>query len=95
MSIYHRRLDHEWNTARRETNYALFGNAGGRDAPAKLHTGGYEALTKDEAYFALWRKNVRYGKLSRHYNKCQGDYASLSGDAKREYDLAWLRYRET
>ena len=29
MIIYHRQLDHEWQTARKETNYALFGNERG------------------------------------------------------------------
>jgi hypothetical protein len=81
MTIYHRHLDHDWQAARRETNFALFGNSRGEMVASDNNWG--NRLEQNAAYYALWRRNLRRLKL----NQC----ADATG---REYALAWLRYTE-
>lgn len=93
MSQYHRHLDHDWQAARRETNYALFGNSAGRTVDSRGRSVGYEKYPKDAIYYAHCRANSRLIAVNRIAMRDEYD-AGLSPEKKRAYDLAWLKLRE-
>jgi hypothetical protein len=85
MGQYRRRLDHEHRTACRESNYALFGNAGGVDVAARDNNWG-PPLTKEELRASRWwvRHSVEHVRI-----RC-----GLKGADARQEAVTWLRYME-
>ncbi len=85
MTIYHRHLDHDWQAARRETNYALFGNARG-DTVATNSNWCSPIATKEQRRAEWWR--IKY---------CMAvtGFSSMKHKAgARAASVAWLRYKE-
>ena len=78
MSQYHRHLDHDWQAARRETNYALFGNSRGRTV-AKDTNWCIPRMTDAERRAEWWRIKHCIATVKREY---------------RAASLTWLRYKE-
>ena len=82
MTIYHRHLDHDWQTARRETNYALFGNSRGDATYCPRpnwggETDGWKRTNRWWVKYVLQSTLVRLGKHN-----------------QRKLDESWLRYAE-
>ena len=86
MSLYHRHLDHDWQAARRETNYALFGNARGDMKPSREHNWSGPVPTKDDNRAERWRVKYICESVARE--------RGVKSFNQRKMDLAWLRYKE-
>lgn len=85
MSQHHRHLDHYYQAARRETNYALFGNSRGEMMQAPPTIWG-PAPTKEERRAERWRIRFICHDVSRRRGLRYFD--------QRKMDEAWLRYKE-
>jgi len=85
MTIYHRHLDHAWQTTSRQINYSLFGNERGLDVPSKSPNWG-GAPTKEENRAERWRIRFICHDVSRRRGLRYFD--------QRKMDEAWLRYKE-
>lgn len=85
MSQYHRHLDHDWQSARRETNYALFGNSRGDMKPSQLYNWG-PPPTREDRMAERWRLRHIYQVVNQRRN--------LRSFDQRKMDLAWLRFKE-
>ena len=82
MSQYHRHLDHDYQAARRETNYALFGNTRGADTytPRPNWGGASIAWKRMDRWWVKYALQAPVVRLGRHN--------------QRKMDEAWLRYKE-
>lgn len=86
MTIYHRNLGHNWNVARRETNYALFGNERGDVASRPIQSWNGHTMTDTERRASWW--------WAMHCVETVRVRRNLCGADKRKESLTWLRYKE-
>ena len=87
MTIYHRHLDHEWQCARRKTNYALFGNVRGEVVVShNLNWGNTPPWTIETLRTERWRMKSACAELATKHGWC--------GANERKAGLYWLRYKE-
>lgn len=79
---YHRHLDHDWQSFRRETNYALFGNSRGASTYTQRPNWGGASID--------WKR------MNRWWVKyvLQKTVVRLGTHNQRKMDEAWLRYKE-